>query len=58
MLRKFFFVPYVKFLEDEIMKRKDLEQKLSESDSILATANTDAEKIIDQAKLDAKNHGI
>lgn len=54
MLRKFFFVPYVKFLEDEAMKRKDLEQKLSDSDSILANAHTDAEKIVDQAKLDAK----
>ena len=54
VLRSFFFKPYLKFLDEESAKRKDLESKLAESDSILANAKSDAEQIFDQARVDAK----
>jgi F-type H+-transporting ATPase subunit b len=57
VLRKFFFVPYMKYLEEETLKRKELESKLALSDSILSTAKSDAEKIFDQARIDAKMTG-
>ena len=57
VLRGFFFKPYMKYLEEEAVKRADLESKLAESDSILASAKTDAEKFIDQARVDGKMMG-
>lgn len=54
VLRKFFFVPYIKFLDEEAMKRKDLEEKLAKSDALLSEAKNDAEKILDQSRVDAR----
>ncbi len=54
VLRKFFFVPYIKFLDEEAAKRKDLEEKLSKSTRILDDAHAQADNIIDQAKVDAR----
>ena len=54
VLRSFIFKPYMKYLEEETAKRKELESKLAESDSILSTAKDSAEKIFDQARVDAK----
>jgi F-type H+-transporting ATPase subunit b len=54
VLRKFFFVPYIKFLDEEAEKRKDLEEKLSKSTRILDDAHAQADNIIDQAKVDAR----
>jgi F-type H+-transporting ATPase subunit b len=54
VLRSFIFKPYMKYLEDETEKRKELESKLRESESLLATAKSDAEKLFDQSKIDAK----
>lgn len=54
VLRRFFFVPYMKYLDEEALKRKTLESKLAESDTILSEAKTDAEKIVDQSRVDAK----
>ena len=54
VLRKFFFVPYVQFLDEEALKRKDLEEKLSKSTRILDDAHAQAENIVDQARVDAR----
>lgn len=54
VLRKFIFVPYMKFLDEEALKRKDLEEKLSESDAILLDAKNEAEKMLDQSRVDAR----
>ena len=57
VLRSFIFKPYMKYLEEETAKRQELESKLAESDSILSTAKESAEKIFDQARVDAKMVG-
>ncbi len=57
VLRSFIFKPYMKYLEEETARRKELESKLAESDSILSTAKDNAEKIFDQARVDAKMVG-
>ncbi len=54
VLRSFFFKPYMKFLDEEAYKRKELESKLAQSDAVLETAKSDAEKLYDQSKVDAK----
>lgn len=54
VLRSFFFKPYLKYLDEEAHKRKELESKLAQSDAILDTAKSDAEKLFDQSKIDAK----
>jgi F-type H+-transporting ATPase subunit b len=54
VLRRFFFVPYVQFLDEEADKRKDLEEKLSKSTRILDDAHAQADNIVDQAKVDAR----
>jgi F-type H+-transporting ATPase subunit b len=54
VLKKFFFVPYMKYLDEEAHKRKELESKLSESTSLVEKAQSDADDILDKAKIDAK----
>ncbi len=54
VLRNFFFVPYIKFLDEEANKRKDLEEKLAKSTRILDDAHAQAENIVDQARVDAR----
>ena len=54
VLRRFFFVPYLKFLDREIKKRKELEEQLTKSAHVLEDAHNQAANLIDQAKLDAR----
>lgn len=54
VLSRFFFKPYMKFLDEETAKRKDLEEKLSKQTHILEEAHNQALNIVDQAKVDAR----
>jgi len=54
ILRKFFFSPYLKFLDEEAAKRKDLEEKLAKQSHILEEAHNQAANLVDQAKVDAR----
>jgi F-type H+-transporting ATPase subunit b len=54
VLRKFFFVPYMHYLDEEAKKRKVLETEIAKSAHILTDAHNQATNIIDQSKVDAK----
>lgn len=54
VLRKFFFVPYMQFLDAEAKKRKALETEIAKSAHILTDAHNQAANIVDQSKVDAK----
>lgn len=54
VLRKFFFKPYLKYLDEEVAKRKDLDEKLSKQTHILEEAHNQAANIVDQSKVDAR----
>jgi F-type H+-transporting ATPase subunit b len=54
VLRRFFFVPYLQFLDEEAAKRKDLEEKLAKQSHILEEAHNQAANLVDQAKVDAR----
>ena len=54
VLRKFFFVPYMHYLDEEAKKRKTLEAEIAKSANILTDAHNQATNIIDQSKVDAK----
>ncbi len=54
VLRRFFFVPYMSFLDEEAKKRKTLEAEIASSAHILTDAHNQAANIIDQSKVDAK----
>jgi F0F1-type ATP synthase membrane subunit b/b' len=54
VLRSFIFKPYMRYLEEETLKREELDSKLKQSESLLVTAKSDAEKLFDQSKIDAK----
>lgn len=54
VLRKFFFVPYMSYLDEEAKKRKALEAEIAKSAHILTDAHNQATNIIDQSKVDAK----
>ena len=54
VLWKFFFKPYLAFLDVEAQKRIKLEEDISSSAHIVDTARTEAEKIRDDARIDAK----
>jgi F-type H+-transporting ATPase subunit b len=54
ILRRFFFIPYMKYLDEEVHKRQQMEEQLSKSEHILEQARNQADNIIDQAKVDAK----
>ena len=54
VLRRFFFVPYMHYLDEEAKKRKHLEAEIAKSTHILTDAHNQAANIIDQSKVDAK----
>jgi len=54
VLRKFFFVPYMAYLDEEAKKRMHLETELAKSTHILTDAHNQATNIIDQSKVDAR----
>lgn len=54
VLRKFFFVPYLAYLKEEMHKREDLEKSLADIHQIQSQANLDAESIRQEAREDAK----
>lgn len=54
VLRRFFFVPYLKFLDGETKKRKELEEQLAKSSHVLEDAHNQAANLVDQAKFDAR----
>jgi F-type H+-transporting ATPase subunit b len=54
VLRKFFFVPYMSYLDEEAKKRRTLEAEIAKSANILTDAHNQATNIIDQSKVDAK----
>lgn len=54
VLRRFFFVPYMKYLDEEAKKRKTLEEQIAKNENILKDAHLQAENIVDKAKVDAK----
>lgn len=55
VLRKFFFIPYMKYLNDESLKRADLEARLLDSAEIVNNAHKEADIIIKDARHEAKN---
>lgn len=55
VLRKFFFVPYMKYLAEETAKRLDLEKRIADSTSIVDDAQKEAESIRDKARQDSKS---
>ena len=54
VLRRFFFVPYMSYLDEESKKRHTLETEIAKSAHILTDAHNQATNIIDQSKVDAK----
>ena len=54
VLRRFFFVPYMAYLDEEAKKRHTLEAEIAKSANILTDARNQAANIIDQSKVDAK----
>ena len=54
VLRKFFFVPYMAYLDAEAIKRRTLEAEIAKSANILMDAHNQAANIVDQSKVDAK----
>jgi F-type H+-transporting ATPase subunit b len=54
VLWRFFFAPYLKFLDEEAKKRTHLEEQLKKSEHIVKDAHAQADNIVDQAKVDAK----
>ena len=54
VLRRFFFVPYMHYLDEEAKKRKTLEAEIAKSANILTDAHNQATNIVDQSKVDAK----
>jgi F-type H+-transporting ATPase subunit b len=54
VLSRFFFKPYMRFLDEEAAKRKDLEEKLAKQSYILEEAHNQAANLVDQAKIDAR----
>lgn len=55
VLWKFFFKPYLAFLDMEAKKRAKLEKDAEASAHIIDIANVEANKIRDEARIDAKN---
>lgn len=54
VLSVFFFRPYLRYLDEESKNRKDLEEKLEKAGHIVSEAHSQAENIVDQAKVDAR----
>lgn len=54
VLRKFFFVPYLAYLKEEMRKREELEKSLADIHQIKSQAHLDAESVRQEAREDAK----
>ena len=54
VLRRFFFIPYLKYIDEESQKRKELDEQHAKSMFIVDEAHNQAENIVTQSKLDAK----
>lgn len=55
VLWKFFFKPYLAFLDNEAKKRTKLEEDIANSAHIVDNANMEAKKILDASRMDARN---
>lgn len=55
VLWKYFFKPYLAYLDIEAQKRRELEENSRESEHIISQARIDANKIIDEARIDARS---
>lgn len=55
VLWKFFFKPYLSFLDEEAQKREKLELDIASSKHIVEGAQAEASKILDEARIDARN---
>lgn len=52
---KFFFKPYLAYLDEENAKREKLEKDIANSAYIVENANAEASKILDASRIDARN---
>lgn len=55
VLWKFFFKPYLEFLDTERVKREKLEKDVLDSAHIVDNAHIEAKKILDDSRMDARN---
>lgn len=55
VLWKFFFKPYLAYLDEESAKRAQLEADVANSAHIVQNANAEAAKILDESRIDARN---
>lgn len=55
VLWKFFFKPYLAYLDEENAKRIKLEADIANSAHIIDNANAEAAKILDSSRVDARN---
>lgn len=55
VLWKFFFKPYLAFLDEEAKKRAKLHEEIAASAHIIENANTEAAKILDDSRIDARS---
>ena len=53
VLRRFIFIPYLKYIDEEIAKRADLEAKTENASLIVDEASGTAKQLIDAAKSEA-----
>lgn len=53
VLRRFVFIPYLKYIDDEIARRADLETKTANATIIMEQAEAEAKKVVDAAKSEA-----
>jgi len=54
VLRRFLFIPYMRMIDAETKKRKELEEQIAKASHIVENAHAQADNIIDQAKVDAR----
>lgn len=54
VLRRFLFIPYMQYLDQEAAARKLLIEQTKEGEAILTQARDQAEQIVDRSRLDAK----
>lgn len=55
VLWKFFFKPYLAYLDEENAKREKLQKDIADSAHIVDNANAEAQKILDASRIDARN---
>lgn len=55
VLWKFFFKPYLAYLDIEKQKRKQLEKDIADSAHIRKNAQLEAQKLLDDSRIDARN---